>query len=310
MTLVEMTYNVLKENNKIKFTAKELAIKIVETYPKEFVKKRQNTRFSNDNDFFSQIAAEIGRNKQTLLKKKGIINDKQNRPQLYFYNNDYETETESDSESEQKLDIEETIEKNKIEELSEADLYPILGSFLKSELNIYSRRIDEKKSKNNRGPKGNIWLHPDIVGIELLDENWNTKVKQSIKGAGGNRVKLYSFEVKKKITQSNLRESFFQAVSNSSWANQGYLVAEELKASDLLFAELKMLSTLHGIGFILLNKENPIESQTLLPAKEKTEPDWVSINRLVTENSDFKEFVTSLKIYYDSSEINKKDWYK
>lgn len=306
MTLVEMTYNVLKINFKTKFTAKELARKIVETFPSEFESKRKNDRFSNENEFLSQVAAEIGRNKETLLKKKGVINDKQNRPQLYFFNKDYETETEITIEPDTEDSLSEIIETS----ISESDLYPILGSFLKSELNIYSRRIDEKKSKNNRGPKGNIWLHPDVVGVELLDENWNTKVKQSIKGAGGNRVKLYSFEVKKKVTQSSLREDFFQAVSNSSWANQGFLVAEELKASDLLFSELKMLSTLHGIGFILLNKENPSESQMLLTAREKSEPDWVSINRLVNENSDFEEFITSLKIYYDSSEINKTDWYK
>lgn len=305
MTLTEMTYKVLKENNNIKFTAKELAIKIVTAFPSEFKKKRQNKRFSNDDEFYSQIAAEIGRNKPVLLKKKGVINDKQNRPQLYFFNENYEKETEI----EENFDSDIT-EKEKIINIPESDLYPILGSFLKSELNIYSRRIDEKKSKNNRGPKGNIWLHPDVVGIELLDENWNTKVKESLKGAGGNRVKLYSYEMKRTITQSSLREYFFQAVSNSSWANQGFLVAGELKASDKLFAELKMLSTLHGIGFILLNKENPSESQILLPAKEKTEPDWVSINRLVNENSDFEEFITSLKIYYDSGEINKRDWYK
>lgn len=304
MTLIEMTYNVLKENYKIKFTAKELAIKVVETYPNEFVKKRQNDRFSNENEFLSQVAAEIGRNKPSLLKKKGVINDKLNRPQLYFYNNDYEIETETNVETIEPNDNSDETTK------TESDLYPILGSFLKSELNVYARRIDERKSKNNRGPRGNIWLHPDVVGIEFLDENWNTKVKQSIIGAGGNRVKLYSFEVKKKITQSSLRESFFQAVSNSSWANHGYLVAEELKASDSLFAELKMLSTLHGIGFIRLNSENPSESQILLPAKEKIEPDWVSINRLVNENSDFEEFIISLKIYYNSNEINKKEWYK
>jgi hypothetical protein len=306
MTLVEMTYNVLKDNSKTKFTAKDLACKIVETYPLEFLNKRENDRFSNENDFLSQVTAEIGSNKVILLKKKGVIIDKQNRPQLYFYNSEYETETEITIELETDDAINEDIESS----ISESDLYPILGSYLKSELNIYSRRIDEKKSKNNRGPKGNIWLHPDVVGVELLDENWNPKVKQSIKGASGNRVKVYSFEVKKKVTQSSLRENFFQAVSNSSWANQGFLVAEELKAEVFLFTELKMLSTLHGIGFILLNKENPSESQMLLPAREKSEPDWVSINRLVDENSDFEEFITSLKIYYDSSEINKKEWYK
>lgn len=302
-----MTYNVLKKNCQEKFTAQELAIKIVETYPDEFKEKKNNNRFSNDKEFFSQVAAEIGSNKPSLLQKEGVIIDKQNRPQLYFFDINYEKDTEVIIETESDEAEREALEQNS---LSESELYPILGSYLKSELNIYSRRIDEKKSKKYRGPKGNIWLHPDVVGLELLDEKWNIKVKQSIKGAGGNRVKLYSYEVKKSITQSNLRECFFQAVSNSSWANQGYLVAEELKAEVLLFPELKMLSTLHGIGFIKLNKENPSESQILLHAIEKIEPDWVSINRLVNENSDFEEFVTSLKIYYDSSEINKKDWYK
>ncbi len=33
---------------------------------------------------------------------------------------------------------------------------------------------------------------------------------------------------KKIINRSNLRESFFQALSNSSWAHYGYLVAADL----------------------------------------------------------------------------------
>ncbi len=306
MKRIEMIYEVLKANDKRKFNAKELAEELVNTYPDEFENKRSNDRFSNENQLLSQVAAEIGRDKQQLIEKKGIIVDKQNRPQLYFYNKGYEEEIE--------LKIENDPEKKVIYDedifISESDLYPILGSFLKSELNIYSRRIDEKKSQNSRGTKENIWLHPDVVGLELLDEHWNEKVKKSVKGAGSNIVKLYSFEVKKIITQSSLREAFFQAVSNSSWANQGFLVAEELKASDSLFPELKMLSTLHGIGFILLNKENPADSQILLQAKEKPSPDWVSINRLVNENSDFEKFITAMKIYYDSGEISKTEWYK
>ena len=39
------------------------------------------------------------------------------------------------------------------------------------------------------------------------------------------RTKLWSFEAKLLINRSNVRECFFQAVSNSSWANFGYLVA-------------------------------------------------------------------------------------
>jgi hypothetical protein len=45
------------------------------------------------------------------------------------------------------------------------------------------------------------------------------------KQGGGQSVRLWSFEVKKELNSSNVRKSFFQAVSNSSWANEGYLVA-------------------------------------------------------------------------------------
>jgi hypothetical protein len=34
--------------------------------------------------------------------------------------------------------------------------------------------------------------------------------------------------------RSNVRECFFQAVSNSSWANFGYLVAAEIEGQDTL----------------------------------------------------------------------------
>ena len=45
----------------------------------------------------------------------------------------------------------------------------------------------------------------------------------------------------------NYRESFFQAVSNSSWANEGYLVAAEIIQDDELLSELECLSIAFGI---------------------------------------------------------------
>ena len=49
-------------------------------------------------------------------------------------------------------------------------------------------------------------------------------------------------------------------------ANFGYLVASEIEGEDTL-KELRMLSSLHGIGFIELNAETPSESQIMIPAK-------------------------------------------
>ncbi|WP_244613972.1 hypothetical protein [Bartonella kosoyi] len=72
------------------------------------------------------------------------------------------------------------------------------------------------------------------------------------------KTKLWSFEIKILINRSNLRKAFFQTVSNSSWANFSYLVANEVEGVDTL-KELRMLSSLHGIGFIRLDKENASE---------------------------------------------------
>ena len=287
--------------------AKIIAEKMIQRFPQYAANKRNNVRYRNDyhdRELLKQITAEITRSIPTL-NNEGVTINRGAKPIRFLYKPD---ESVPRKLPEKETLIEEILDQK--ESLYESELYPILGAFLKEKLNIYSRRIDEKKSKNNRGPRGNIWLHPDVVGLELIDEKFNPKVKQCLKSSGGNRVKLYSFEVKTQISQGNLREYFFQTVSNSSWANQGYLVAEEFRDFESLFSELKMLTTLHGIGVILLNRHNPSESQIIFQAKEKSDPDWVSINRLLSENSEFEEYITSLKIYFDSGEINRREWYK
>ncbi|KIE04971.1 hypothetical protein NF27_EY00670 [Candidatus Jidaibacter acanthamoeba] len=37
-------------------------------------------------------------------------------------------------------------------------------------------------------------------------------------------------------------------------------------------------------GFILFDNKTPVESQVLIPAKERIEIDWDNVNRLVEEN--------------------------
>lgn len=50
-----------------------------------------------------------------------------------------------------------------------------------------------------------------------------------------------------------------------------------------------MLSSLHGIGILLLDVGDLYNSLILIPAKEKSDIDWVSANRIVDENLDFKK---------------------
>ena len=191
--------------------------------------------------------------------------------------------------------------------LSEADLYSLLSRFLNSELSIYSKRIDEKRSSNTRGKGGNKWLYPDVVGMEDLTEGWTRDIIDTAREYSDRRTRLWSFEVKLLVNSSNVRESYFRAVSNSSRANFGYLVAGEIQGTKTL-GELRVLSGSHGIGVIKLDAENPTESQILIPADEHHDVDWNSANRLAQENSDFVEYVRLVRQFYQTGDPRKRDW--
>lgn len=292
-----------------KFNARQIADQIVDNYPEDYKDKRKNPRFADEKSFISQIVAEIGSQKDQILKSDNHVfwQDKP-RPRVYWYNpekvaGEIEPETvEYDDETVQISTREETI-------YSEHDLYPILIDYLKTELNLYCLRIDEKRSKNSRGDGGNQWLHPDIVAMQPVDKEWNELIRSCVKQGAGQSVRLWSFEVKKELTGSNARKSFFQAVSNSSWANEGYLVAISISDSTVE-QELRMLSALHGIGVILLNPENPSESEMMLPAKSRAEVDWQSVNRILVENADFKDYIELVSTYYQTGRVRSENWNK
>ncbi|MCW1533883.1 HrgA protein, partial [Campylobacter jejuni] len=86
---------------------------------------------------------------------------------------------------------------------------------------------------------------------------------------------------------SNLKECYFQAVSNSSWANEGYLVVLQEIDSEVL-SELRRLNQSFGIGVIKLKDIS--NSQILISAKEK-ELDIQTLNMLINKNPNFKEFI-------------------
>ncbi len=301
----------LKSNPNQKFTARKIAEAILNLYPQDYLEKRNNPRFSTDAELINQIVAEIGAHKNAILKAEPLIQlqDKP-RPRLYWYDpNIISNSLKIDTQNEPADfdDQQEVISTLITKILSEYDLYPVLIEYLSKELQLFSLRIDEKKSSNNRGQNGNQWLHPDIVAMQPIDKKWHELIRTCVKHGSGQNVRLWSFEVKKELTGSNIRSSFFQAVSNSSWANEGYLVATSISTNEVE-EELRMLSALHGIGVILLNPENPTESEILLPARRRSEVDWQSINRILTENLDFKNFIELVSIYYQTGRIRSQDW--
>ncbi|MDA8008984.1 MAG: HrgA protein [Alphaproteobacteria bacterium] len=190
-------------------------------------------------------------------------------------------------------------------ESSELALYPALLKYLWEDFGIYGMRIDEKHSRNKRGRGGNHWLHPDIVGVRNLSEDWSRKILDCVEARGEPKAELLSFEVKMEINRSNVRESFFQAVSNSSWANYGYLVAGRVVGSETM-KELRILSNLHGIGFIRLDAEG--QGQIEFQAREREGVDWDTANRLVEENRDFKKYIDLIRTFSQSGRLNMRDW--
>jgi len=192
---------------------------------------------------------------------------------------------------------------DKTKTYDERDLHKLLSSYLKN-TGIYSKTIFHEQS--NGKDNNQIWTHPDMVGIKFL--NLQTKASQNFLKSI-NRVdtfKLSSYEIKKEInSDSELKKAFFQAVSNSSWANYGYLVAFEF--SDSLTEEMERLNQSFGIGVIELNP-NPYQSKILFPAKFRN-LDFKTIDKLCKINKEFEKFIeqteklmTAEDRYYKSTE--------
>ena len=177
----------------------------------------------------------------------------------------------------------------------ERDLHKLLSAYVFSEQHFrcYTKTIyHEKSGKKKKGQ--NKWLHPDIVGVYFPFDDFHNSTVSIIETFSDSAIKLFSFEMKIKITLTDLREYYFQAVSNSSWAHEGYLVALEYENSEDLLDEMRKLSSAFGIGFIKLNAENIEQSEIIVSAKTKDKIDWEMVDRLVEDNRDFKSFIDSI----------------
>jgi len=169
-------------------------------------------------------------------------------------------------------------------------------------MRVYTKTIfHEKSKKKDKG--ANEWLHPDLVGFYFPLKEWEKQVLELSNNTGSTPIRLYSFEMKKSLDFSNIRAAFFQTVSNSSWANESYLVAADISNDSDFLEELKRLSASFGIGIIKLNVQEPDDSSIIYPAKYKTELDWDTINKLLEENPDFKEFISDINACITSNRV-------
>ena len=191
----------------------------------------------------------------------------------------------------------------------EKDLHPLLTYFMHEYHQVYTKTIRHHKSSRGKYAE---WLHPDMVGVRFLIDiaaknfrDWANLLPMM----GASFIRLYSFEIKRKLDFDNLREAFFQAVSNSSWAHQGYLVAAEIDKNPDFLDELYRLSNAFGIGIIELSTEDPDDCQILFQARERKEIDIHTMESL-SENEDFASYVENIGRTITSSRIYQGDYDK
>lgn len=194
--------------------------------------------------------------------------------------------------------------KNKNYTYLERDLHKYLAYFAYYHLHCYTKTIRHQVSSKKEFGE---WVHPDMVGCYFRMEDWKREINDFSKAIGVRSIVLYSFELKRDLSFSNLRESFFQCVSNSSWANESYLVAGRISEDEDFLDELARLATSFGIGVIELNIQDLHSSEIIIPAKHKKYLDLETMNKLAM-NSDFKEFLETVKIDLTSRKIHSNEY--
>lgn len=199
----------------------------------------------------------------------------------------------------------EIAKKDKIEtkKFNERDLHSLLVAYAFGDSHFKANLKTVFHENSSKATKGqNEWLHPDLVGVYFPFRDYKSETLEIQNHLSITSIKLFSFEMKISLNFSNLRQSYFQSVSNSSWANEGYLVTLNIDDDPTFKDEVRRLNNAFGIGIIKLNPENIFESEILFPSRINQEIDWDTVNRLTNENADFSDF---LKLITEDCKLGK-----
>lgn len=290
MTFLELAERVLKDENR-PLTANEIwTLATVKGYDKQLNSEGKTP--------WATLGAQIYVNAKDNPKSPFAQTD--SRPKKFYLKSQANKIDLSDIE----LSNEPTTIKKKRFDFLEKDLHAYLTYYAYYHLQCYTKTINHSQSSKKEFGE---WVHPDIVGCYFPLDDWKQEVYELSSSIGNISIRLLSFELKRELSFGNLRESFFQTVSNSSWANESYLVAAEVSEEVEFRNELARLSTSFGIGVIKLNLEDPHSTEIIFPAKYREALDWETINKL-TMNADFKEFISTVKIDITSKKIHKKEY--
>ncbi|ASJ21504.1 HTH domain-containing protein [Brachyspira hampsonii] len=196
--------------------------------------------------------------------------------------------------------IENTITNKKI---LEEDLHIPLTKYLYS-MKIYSKTINANATDVTL--KGKMkWGTPDIVAVTFKDYI-NKSVLELFNHINLPTTELYAYELKLKLTLGSLTEYYFQALSNSGWANEAWLVAMEIDENnyDELMEEIKRLNQSFGVGVIKLDYNNPEDSEILFSAKKRNYLDIDTMHKLCY-NRQFQDFINDVNEILDAKDKSK-----
>lgn len=167
---------------------------------------------------------------------------------------------------------------------NERSLHRLLANAMLSD-GVLLKTIFHEKSIKSDSTK---WVHPDMVGVRFNE--FQDKVTRTLLKAADTKeyLEVYSFELKKTINNDHeLKQAFFQALSNSNWANYGYLVAYEI--NNELREEMERLNRSFGIGIIRLS---PFDNATqILFQARKNDVDYYTVDKLCKINPDFRSLM-------------------
>lgn len=291
MTFLELAERVLKEANR-PLTADEIWTLAVEKGYDGLLKTKGKTPWAT---LSAQLYVSVKDNPYSPFLS---IDE---RPKRFFLRADAQKNT---GQTDENTSTQIQLKNQKKVKFLEKDLHPFLSYFAYFHLRCYTKTINHSLSPKNEFGE---WVHPDMVGCYFPLDDWKHEVIDLSVAIGNISIKITSFEIKRELNFNNLRESFFQTVSNSTWANESYLVAAEISENEEFRKELSRLSASFGVGVIRLNLFDPHSSEIIFPAKTRDYLDWDTINKLAM-NPDFKEFITTVKIDITSKKIHKKEY--
>ncbi|MEI0562806.1 HTH domain-containing protein [Brachyspira pulli] len=299
MTYYDAAKKVLEQSD-VPMHYKDIWNKVIELgYDKEIEQLSNFNRLTPWSSLASKIYSDIKFNPDTTIfikvgKGKFFLKSKINNSNQNIIN-------EIDNSEEETEDIIENTITNK--KILEEDLHIPLTKYLYS-MKIYSKTINANATDINL--KGKMkWGTPDIVAVTFKDYI-NKSVLELFNHINLPTTELYAYELKLKLTLGTLTEYYFQALSNSGWANEAWLVAMEIDENnyDELMEEIKRLNQSFGVGVIKLDYDNPEDSEILFSAKKRNYLDIDTMHKLCY-NRQFQDFINDVNEILEAKDKSK-----